>query len=629
MRQVACPRAAEAWRRLGASGGTRISSGRPDRSKAKHILRLECLMTDRKASDVALYVRLLKEARGYWPHIGLILLLDLLATPLGLLGPVPVKIVVDSVLGPDPIPAFLQPVTPAWAYASKENILVLATCLLLLIALLSRVQSFASAYLRTYTGEKLVLDFRNKLFQHAQRLSLTYHDSAGTADAIYRIQYDSSAITNVAVNGVLPFVTSGVTLVGMIYVTGRLDFQLALIALLISPILMFLTAYYRRRLRGQWRQVKRLESSALGVIQESMTSLRVVKAFGQEERERGRFLRSHGEGMSARLRVTLGDGTFSLLIGMTTTLGTAAILFAGARHVLAGTLTLGNLILIMAYVGQLYEPLTTIGRKITGLQSGLTAAERAYALLDEAPDVVDRPGARHISRAAGNVKFDDVQFEYEGGVPIIRGADFEVAAGTRVGVVGRTGVGKSTLMGLLTRFIDPTRGRILLDGVDLRDYRLVDLRQQYAIVMQDTVLFSTSVAENIAYGRPTASASEIEAAAEVANAHEFIKELPNGYDTPVGERGMRLSGGERQRIALARAFLTNAPILILDEPTSAVDVKTEASIMDAIERVMEGRTAFMVAHRLSTLEGCDLLLQMENGYGAVHEQVAKMASADG
>jgi ATP-binding cassette subfamily B protein len=585
-------------------------------------------MAETKTSDMTLYVRLLKEARGYWPHIGLILLLDLLATPIGLLAPVPLKIVVDSVLGPDPIPRFLQPVAPAWAYASKESILVLATSLLIVIALLSRFQSFASSYLNTYTGEKLVLEFRNKLFQHAQRLSMTYHDSAGTADAIYRIQYDSSAITNVALNGVLPFVTSGVTLIGMIYVTARLDFQLALIALLISPILMFLTAVFRRRLRGQWRQVKRLESSALGVIQESMTALRVVKAFGQDERERGRFLRSHGEGMSARLRVTLGDGTFSLLIGMTTTLGTAAILFVGARHVLAGTLTLGNLILIMAYVAQLYEPLATIGRKVTGLQRGMSAAERAYGLLDEAPDVVDQPGARHLSRASGTIEFENVRFDYEEGVPVIRHADFRIETGTRVGVVGKTGVGKSTLMGLLTRFFDPTSGRILLDGVDLKDYRLADLRKQFAIVMQDTVLFSTSVSENIAYGRPTASSAEIEAAARVANAHKFIQELPDGYDTPVGERGMRLSGGERQRIALARAFLTDAPILILDEPTSSVDVMTEASIMDAIERVMEGRTAFMVAHRLSTVEGCDLLLRMEDGCCAIEEQVARRASSD-
>jgi ATP-binding cassette subfamily B protein len=585
-------------------------------------------MEGKKSSDVALYVRLLREARPYWPHIAVILLLDLLATPIGLLAPVPVKIVVDSVVGSDPIPKLLQPLAPMWALDSKHSVLLFATGLLVLIALLSRLQRFASSYLRTYTGEKLVLAFRSKLFQHAQRLSMTYHDSAGTADAIYRIQYDSSAITNVAVNGVLPFITSAVTLVGMIYVTARLDLELALIALIISPILMFLTAVFRKRLRGQWRQVKRLESSALGVIQESMTSLRVVKAFGQEDRERGRFVRSHSEGMSARLRVTLGDGTFSLLIGMTTTLGTAAIMFVGAQHVLEGTLTLGNLILIMAYVGQLYEPLATIGRKITGLQRGMAAAERAYGLMDEAPDVVDRPDARHVSRAAGALTFEDVHFEYDAGVPIIRGANFQIEAGTKVGVVGKTGVGKSTLMGLLTRFFDPTEGRILLDDVDLVDYRLADLRRQYAIVMQDTVLFSTSVAENIAYGRPSASPAEIEAAAKVANADEFIRELPAGYDTSVGERGMRLSGGERQRIALARAFLTDAPILILDEPTSSVDVKTEATIMEAIERVMEGRTAFMVAHRLSTISSCDLLLRMEGGYCAIEQQVSRRVSSD-
>lgn len=567
-----------------------------------------------KVSDTALYIRLLRQARRYWPHIGAILLLDLLATPIGLLAPVPVKIVVDSVIGSNAVPGFLAPLMPASAATSKEGILVFASVLLVLIALLGRVQSFASAFLRTYTGEKLLLEFRSRLFRHAQRLSLTYHDSAGTADSIYRIQYDASAITNVAVNGVLPFLTAGFTLVGMIYVTARLDMQLALIALLISPILVFLTIAFRQRLRGQWRQVKLLESSALGVIQESMTSLRVVKAFGQEDREEGRFRRSYDQGVRARLRVTFGDGAFGMLVGMTTAIGTAAILLVGGRHVLLGSLTLGNLILIMAYVAQLYQPLATIGRKITGLQRGLAAAERAYALLDQSPDVVDRPGAKPVSRVAGSLRFDDVSFAYEAEVPVLTRVSFEVEAGSRIGVVGTTGAGKSTLMGLLTRFCDPTHGRILLDGIDLRDYILGDLRKQYAIVMQDTVLFSTSIGENIAYGRPGAAVSEIEAAARVANAHEFIQALPDGYQTSVGERGMRLSGGERQRIALARAFLTDAPILILDEPTSSVDIGTEAAIIEAIERVMEGRTAFMVAHRPSTLVGCETLLRVKEGH---------------
>ena len=268
---------------------------------------------------------------------------------------------------------------------------------------------------------------------------------------------------------------------------------------------------------------------------------------------------------------------------------------------------------MIGYVGQLYEPLKTIGRKASGLQSYLAGAERAFALLDEPPDVPERPHARPLARAAGTVTFRHVRFAYDGQHPVLRDVTFEVEAGTRVAIVGATGTGKTTLVSLLTRFYDPTAGAILLDGVDLKNYRLADLRSQFAIVLQEPVLFSTSIAENIAYGRPRASEPDIVRAAEAAGAHDFIVRLPRGYATPVGERGMQLSGGERQRVALARAFLKDAPLLILDEPTSSVDVKTEAVILDAMDRLMRGRTAFLITHRASALVGCDVRLQLERG----------------
>jgi ATP-binding cassette subfamily B protein len=267
----------------------------------------------------------------------------------------------------------------------------------------------------------------------------------------------------------------------------------------------------------------------------------------------------------------------------------------------------------MVYLTQLYSPLKTLSKKAAGLQSHLASAERAFALLDEAPDVVERPHARPLARAAGAVAFRHVSFAYGADPPVLRDVSLDVAPGARVGVAGPTGAGKTTLVSLLSRFVDPTAGGVLLDGVDLRDYRLADLRNQFAIVLQDTVLFSASVAENIAYARPGAGEAEVVAAAEAASAHEFIVNLPQGYQTLVGERGMRLSGGERQRIALARAFLKDAPILILDEPTSAVDLRTEAQIMGAVRRLMRGRTTFLVAHRLSTLEDCDVVLRVEHG----------------
>jgi len=294
-------------------------------------------------------------------------------------------------------------------------------------------------------------------------------------------------------------------------------------------------------------------------------------------------------------------------------IGTAVVLFVGVRHVQAGVLTLGELLLVMGYLAQLYDPLKTLSKRTVGMQSNLASAERVYALLDDAPDVAERPDARPLPRARGDIEFRDVSFAYAPERTVLRGVSFDAPAATRVGIAGSTGAGKTTLVSLLLRLYDPSAGRVLLDGVDLREYRLDDLRRQFAMVLQDSVLFSTSVAENIAYARPGARHEEIVAAAKAANAHDFITQLPQGYDTPVGERGMTLSGGERQRISLARAFLKDAPILILDEPTSAVDVRSEALIMEALERLMEGRTTLVIAHRLSTLDHCDLRLEIERG----------------
>src|SRR5947209_4267395 len=315
-------------------------------------------------------------------------------------------------------------------------------------------------------------------------------------------------------------------------------------------------------------------------------------------------------------------GSFGMLIALLMGLGGAAVLFVGARRVQAGALTVGDLVLVMAYLQQLYEPLQTISKKAGSLQASLASAERVFALLDQAPDLVEAPHARRLKRASGAVAFRDVWFSYDGEDPALRGISFKLEPGTSLGIAGATGAGKTTLVNLLARFYDPTVGRIELDGIDLRDYRLADLREQFAIVLQEPVLFSTSIAENIAYARPSASRTEIEAAAAAANVHDFISGLPDGYQTPVGERGMRLSGGERQRISLARAFLKDAPVLILDEPTSSLDYKTEAGVLEAMERLMQGRTTFLIAHRLTTLAGCDLQLQVDNGRLLAFESTA-------
>ena len=349
------------------------------------------------------------------------------------------------------------------------------------------------------------------------------------------------------------------------------------------------------------------------MVQEVLEALRVVKAYGQEDREKERFLRHYRKNVQGQVRVASMSGVLELLIGLTVAAGTAATLFIGVQHVQSGVLTLGELLLVMAYLAQLYNPLETISRKMADLQASLVSAERAFTLLDAARDVAERRNAHPVVRASGTIAFREVSFAYPGGPPVLRTISFDVASGSRVGIRGMTGAGKTTLISLLTRFYDPMAGQVLLDGIDLRDYRLPDLRNQFAIVLQDPVLFSTSIAENIAYARPQASIEEIIEAAKLANAHEFVARLPNGYEAQVGERGMRLSGGERQRISLARAFLKDAPILILDEPTSSVDAWTEEAIVGALERLMQGRTTFIISHRLSTLKNSDVLLVIEDG----------------
>lgn len=563
--------------------------------------------------DFRLYARLLREARPYWLHVAGIFFISLLATPLALLMPLPFKIAIDNVIENHPPPEWLTRWLPAGTTASNTGLLIVVGGLAISIALLAGLRVLASELLEAYTGEKLVLRFRAKLFGHGQQLSLAYHDTRGTADSAYRIQYDAMALELVVVNGLAPFLTGMFTLVAMILVTARLDWELALIALAVIPLLLLLTLSARGRLRKGWRETKKLESAALAVIQEVLTGLRVVKAYGAEQREEERFVHRSALGVRARLHLAVIEGGFGLLASVVLGAGMAAVLVVGVRHVQEGTLTLGSLALVIAYVTQLQTPLKTIGDSVAKLQSALASAERAFSLLDELPDVPQHANPVPLGRARGSVEFRNVSFEYEDGRPAVENVSFAASPGQRIGVAGATGAGKTTLASLLCRLYDPTAGEIRLDGVDIRRYDLADLRNQFAIVLQEPVLFSTTIGENIAYADPDATEEDIVEASRAANIHDFVMSLPDQYDTLVGERGMRLSGGERQRITLARAFLKDARILILDEPTSSVDTVTETLILDALDRLMRNRTTFIIAHRLGTLEACDVRLHIDHG----------------
>lgn len=566
-----------------------------------------------KLSDLVLYRRVLLEARPLWWHIGGLFALSIMVTPLTLLTPLPLKIVVDSVLGGHELPRFLARFLPSGASRTDIAVLAMVAALPIVIALAKHILDLSFAVLRSYTGEKLVLTFRAKLFRHTQGLSLTYHDSGGSADSTYRIQYDAPAIQWIAVDGFIPIISSLITLAAMIVVMARIDWSLALVGLTVTPILYVASQIFARRLKHHWREAKGVESSTLAVVQEALSSVRTVKAFAQEEREHDRYVRHASKSLKEQIKLAVTGGRFSMIVGLAMAAGTSVVLFLAARHVQSGQITLGDLVLVMSYLAMLYAPLQAVSQSVASLQGSLVSAARAFELLDQVPEVVEKADALELTRARGDIVFDAVSFSYSAGRPALRGISFGIRAGSRVGIEGTTGAGKSTLMSLLLRLYDPEAGRILLDGVDLQDYKVRDLRNQYAIVPQDPVLFSSTIGENIAYGSPDATQEQIIAAAEAANAHEFISRLPMQYETEAGERGVQLSGGERQRISLARAFLRNAPILILDEPTSSVDMKTEATILEAIERLMQGRTTFMIAHRLTTLDICDVRIKIDRG----------------
>lgn len=562
-------------------------------------------------SKSVLLCRILAQSRSCWPHLAGITALSLLSLPLTLLYPLPLKMAVDNVLGRQPLMPWLSAVLPG--HPSRAVELGFAIAVLLSIAVLVNIQALASWWLQTYTGEKLVWDFRAELLNHVQRLPLSFHDRYGASDSVYRIQHDAPSIQYVTIQGLVPLFAALMTLAGMIFVTASIDGSLALVAVAITPILFVLSLVCSRQVKRRSQEIKLLDSSAMSIIQEVMGSIRLIKAFGQENREHERFVRKSSARMKGQVRLAIRQSIFNLLIGLTIAAGSAAALGIGVHHVRTGRLSVGSLLMVMAYIAQMYQPLQLLSTKTTDLQAWLVSLERVFALLEQSPEIAESANALPLGRATGHFEFRNVSFQYDGGCHGLQKISFTVPAGSRVGIVGSTGAGKTTLLNLLMRFYDPTEGSVLLDGVDVREYRIADLRRQFAVVLQEPVMFAASIAENIAYGKPNAADSEIVAAARAASSHEFILKMKDGYETRIGEHGTGLSGGERQRISLARAFLRDSPILILDEPTSSVDMRTEAAIMEATDLLMQNRTTFMIAHRLNTLKTCDMILVLDQG----------------
>jgi ABC-type multidrug transport system fused ATPase/permease subunit len=534
--------------------------------------------------------------------------LMLVSAVVALADPWPLALLVDDVLGKSRPPRFVV----ALAGTDKAHLILFAVVAGFIITGLIQVFSVVTEYVTTKLDQNVAMDFRADLFAHCEQLSQGFHDDTTTGDSMYRINFEAKAVGEMSV-AVPPLIQSVLTVVGMFVITYHIDAKLALLALVAVPVVTYSTEYYGNHIEPRLIHVRDLECLSLTIVNDTFNMLRVICAFNREGHEHALFKRQGHEAINARVNVTVRQTLFSLVVAMSTAFGIALILAFGAHDVLHHRLTAGDLLVVIAYVHSIYQPLQAISATMAAFQERLIGIRFAKELLDVVPDVQEHPGARRIARARGAVEFQAVTFGYRGRPDALSKVSFAVEPGEVVGVVGPTGAGKSTLVSLIPRFIDPREGAVLLDGVDARALTLASLREQVSVVHQEPLLFARSIIDNIRYGRLEASDEEVVEAARAANAHEFILGLPQGYGTKLGERGAKVSGGERQRIAMARAFLKDAPILVLDEPTSSIDLRTEAVILDGLDRLMEGRTTFIVAHRLSTLRRADRILVLDGG----------------
>ena len=541
-----------------------------------------------------------------------------------LLAPWPLKIVLDDVLRGRHSHASVERWLHAFTGSDKLGMLQFACVAVLAIAALDAVSTYVEKYLTTSVGQWVAHDLRRTLYSHIQRLSLAFHDHERTGDLISRVTTDIDAIQSFITQALLGILVNLLTLVGMVSVMFYVEWKFTLIALSVTPFLFVLIYSYTRRIKKASRAVRKKEGEITSVVEEVLSSIRVVKAFAREDYEVRRLEEESLESIELALRARSLKAKLSPIVDLVVAGGTCLVLWFGAHLVLNGGMSAGVLVVFILYLGKMYKPMQELSKMTDTYSKAAVGYERVRELLETDGQIKDRKGAIRAPKFAGKVEFDRVCFSYVPETPILQDVSFTIEPGQVAALVGPTGAGKTSIISLIARFYEPQSGNVMIDGVDIRRFRQRSLRQQLSFVLQETMLFCAPVWQNIAYGQPAASRSEIIRAAELANASEFIDKLPQGYDTMLGERGMTLSGGQRQRVAIARAVLRDAPILIMDEPTSGLDSGSERLVLEALERLMRNKTSIIIAHRLSTVRDADVILVVQDGHiveRGSHEQL--------
>ena len=567
--------------------------------------------------------------RPHWKALSLALVAVAGETVTGLLDPWPLKIVVDNLLQSKPLPSWLAGVVAHFAGQNKFAVLNFAVAAVAGIAIIGAVSSYTEKYLTTSVGQWVMHDLRRKLYQHIHHLSLAEHDQKRTGDLISRVTSDIEAVQDFITSALLGMLVNALTLAGMVAVMFYYNWRFAMIALSIVPALFLVVFFFTRRIRKASRAVRQKEGELVNIVEEVFSSIRVVKAFAREDYEQRRFEAQSLENVETALQARSLKARLSPMVEVLAAVGTCLVLGYGGRLALSGQLSAGDLIIFLAYLGKMYKPMRDLSKMGDTISKATVSYERIQEVLNTVSQVRDLPRAVRARPFTGKIEFEGVSFSYSPERPILKELSFRIERGQVAAFVGPSGAGKSTIMSLIPRFYDPDAGQVKIDGSDIRNYTLQSLREQMSFVLQDTVLFHVPIWQNIAYGKPEARRAEIIRAAEMANAHEFIEKMPEGYDTMVGERGVSLSGGQRQRIAIARAIIRDTPLLLLDEPSSGLDAASEQMVFEALERLMKGKTCVVIAHHLATIQRADIIFVVKDFQLAEQGTHAELLAAGG